>query len=122
MAGSSGRHKFGNDVQRIGGGDHAHGRVAVNQQALLAGAGAMAAQAGFILIDGGDEDGDSVEGADAGGTLLRGTHCRRRSIRNSFRVSGVGVVAVDAGGVAVVVQHRRFGGIVKIISGRQADD
>ena len=109
------RREFRNDVQRIRRRHHSHRRVSVDDQPLLAGARAVAAQTIFILIDRWNERGDAIERADAGRSRLRRTQCRRRR-KLQFRIRGVRVVAIHASRMPVVVQHGGFGRIVKVIS------
>ena len=80
---------------------------------LFSGAGAVAAQAVFILIDGRRKDRHAIRGADAGYVLLRDADQRRRR-EDADLLRTMCVVAIDAGGVTIVVQQRGFGCIVRI--------
>ena len=64
MARGGSRRKLRNNIQRIARRYCAHRKISKNWQHLLAGAGAMAAQAVLILIYGGGKHGDSGGGAD----------------------------------------------------------
>ena len=57
--------------------DGPHREVSIDGQDLLAGAGAVAAQAVLILIDGRRENADAVAGVDAGDVFLRDADQRR---------------------------------------------
>ncbi len=105
--------KLRNHVQRIARRNRAHREVSINRQHLLAGAGAVAAQAVLILIDGGRKHADSVAGADARDILLRDADQRRRR-KYPDRLGPMCIVAVHAGGMTVVVEQCAFGGIVRI--------
>ncbi len=78
MAGGGRDGKLRDQVQRIARRNRAHREVSINRLHLLARAGAVAAQAVLILIDGGRKHGDSVGGADARDVLLRDADQRRR--------------------------------------------
>jgi len=73
----------------------------------------MAAQAIFVLIDGRKYNGDAITGADSGYVRLRGTNYRWNGKRDDL-VGAVGAVTIDAGGVAIIVEHGNFSGVVKI--------
>ena len=73
----------------------------------------MAAEAVLVLIDDGGDDGDSVVGADAGGIFLGDAVLRRR--REDVDLSGaMSVVAIDAGGMAIIVELSALGSIVRV--------
>ncbi len=63
----------------------------------------MTAEAILVLIDDGGDDGDSVVGSDAGDVFLRNSNLRRRRKRIHL-LGAVSVVAVDACGMAIVVE------------------
>src|SRR5579863_6231365 len=70
MAGDGGNSKLRDHVQRIARRDRAHREVPIDWKHLLRRAGAMAAEAVLILINGGRQHTDSVAGVDAGDVLL----------------------------------------------------
>lgn len=118
MAGSGVEAELRNEVQRVTGKDEPRRQVAILDQNLLANAGAMAAEAGFILIDGGRKNSDAVDTADAGDAILGRTNRGRRG-EKSERAAAVGVVAINAGGMTVVVEDSGLRGVVAIGAGGQ---
>ena len=118
MAGGCRRRKFRNDVQRIWCRHHSRRSVSVNDQSLLAGAGAVTTQTSFILIDGRNDRGNAIERADAGRARLRRPNGGRRG-KLQFRVGSMRAVAIHTSRMPVVVEQRRLGGIVEVIARRQ---
>ena len=78
----------------------------------------MATEAVLILIDRGLEHAGSVAGVDARNVFL-GDADQGRNGKYANLFGAVRIVAVNAGGVAVVVQQRVFGGVVRISGGRK---
>jgi len=78
--------------------------VSVDGLHLLAGTGAVAAQAVLILINGGGEHGHAVRGADPGHVLLRDANERCRW-KHTHRLRAVARVAIHARGMAVVLSR-----------------
>ncbi len=73
----------------------------------------MAAEATFILVDGRADHGDAVDGAHSGDVCLRRSN-RGRQGEGGRLIRGVRVVAVHAGGVAIVIEHGGFRFIVDV--------
>lgn len=70
MAGSAGVGKLGNDVEEIAGGYRSHRQIAKDWIRNFPRAGAMAAQAIFILIHGGIHGRHAIRSVDADNAVL----------------------------------------------------
>src|SRR5271165_3911842 len=114
------RRHLRNQIQRIAGGHFAPREISEDGLGLLARAQAVAAQAILILIHRRIQHRGAIGGADADRAILRRTDVRRQNrSERSYLLRGVRSVAVDAGGVAIIVQQRRLGGVVQACAGRK---
>ena len=113
MAGGGGDGELRNQIEGIACRNRAHREVSIDGHDLLAGTGGVAAQAILILINGGGKRADTVGGADAGDVFLRDADEGRRR-EDANLLGAVRVVAIDASGMAVVVEQVCFCRVVRV--------
>lgn len=70
MAGSAGIGELGNDVEKISGGNGTRGKIPKDGIRHFAGAGAVAAQAILVLIDGRIHGGHAIGSVNSGNAIL----------------------------------------------------
>ena len=105
------------EVQGIAHNPRARWQVSVLRENLLAGAIAVAAQASFELPGGWPGETGTVRG-DAGRSILRRTNVGRGA-KCHHLIGGMGVVAIGAGRVAILIQNDGFPGGMRIAPDRE---
>jgi hypothetical protein len=102
------------EVQGIAHKHRAGWQVSVLRLNLLAGAIAVAAQASFILLGGRSSETGTVR-SDAGRSILRRTNIGSGA-KCHHLIGGMGVVAVGAGRVAILIQNGWFPGGMCVVT------
>ena len=119
MTRSRGGAELRDQIEWVAHENQARGQISIFQrQNLLASTGAVAAETGFVLIDGWRNHGYTVHSTHTNGVGLRGAHGRwHRKGRQWIR--GMRVVAIHTRSMAIVVHDRGLGFVVQVYSGGQ---
>ena len=118
MTGRCGGGEFRNNIQRIGGSRRTYWQITIDGFRKFAGAGAVAAQTIFILVDCRVHHGLAIGCADSRYQGLRWTDGGRGG-KGRYPRGRMRIVAINAGNMAVLIQQRALMGNVLAVPGRE---